>query len=189
MEDFKSIVSKNNGKVSLKDFKDYKVIGKGNDGSVFQLTPDRCVKVFGNEETKKLEMHAMQKGQSSSIIPRLYEHGPNYIVMEYVKGISLPQYLKKEKQLPEEIVGKILALFVEMKRIGFGRIDTEVRHILFNEAMEIKVIDLKRAFGSVRTTPTKFIKGIKKKGYGNEFMYHVKNLNPPLYKKWKDSID
>ena len=55
--------------------------------------------------------------------------------------------------------------------------------------MEIKVIDLKRAFGSVRSTPTKLLEGIEKKGYIVEFMQHVKNLNPTLYIEWKKMID
>ena len=189
MKEYRAIIANNKRTVSIKDLEGYKLIGKGADGSVFQLTSERCIKIFEKESTKALEMKALQVGQLSLVIPRLYEDGPNYIIMEYVKGISLPQYLKKEKQLPEAIVEKILAMLVEMKKIGFERRDTEVRHILFNENMEIKVIDLKRAFGSVRSNPTKLLKGIKKKGYLEEFMYHVNNLNPALYKEWKNIID
>ena len=187
-EDFQKLVSKNKGTVNLKDLKKYTMIGKGADGSVFQLAPDRCVKVFGKKQTKALELKALQAGQSSPVIPRLYEDGPNYIVMEYVKGISLPQYFKKEKQIPKPIVEKILAMLVEMEKIGFDRRDTEVRHILFNENMDIKVIDLKRAFGTVRTIPTKLLKGIKKKGHIEEFMQHVSQIDPTLYKEWKKNI-
>lgn len=189
MEKFWAIVAKNKGKPSTKNLKKYKLIGKGADGSVFQLTTDRCVKIFEKVQTKELELKALQVGQSSPVIPRLYEDGPNYIVMEYVKGISLPQYLKKEKQLPEPIVKKILAMLTELERVGFERRDTEVRHILFNENMEVKVIDLKRAFGSFRSNPSKLLDGLKKKGYLEEFMQHVKNLNPSLYNEWKSIID
>ncbi|TQR18679.1 kinase [Psychrobacillus vulpis] len=188
MEEFWAKIANNKGTITLKDLNEYKLIGKGADGSVFQLTPDRCVKIFEKEQTKALELKALQVGQSSRVIPRLYEDGPNYIIMEYVKGISLPQFLKKEKQLPESIVEKILAMLVELKKVGFDRIDTEVRHILFDEEMEIRVIDLKRAFGSVRENPTKFLEGIKKKGYLEEFMKHVNTLNPTLYKEWKSII-
>ena len=184
MDEFRKI-AKYNRNINIKDLNKYNLIGKGADGSVFQLSDDRCVKVFEKEQTKELELTALQVGQSSPVIPKLYEDGPNYIVMEYVTGISLPQYLKKEKQLPEQIVKKILDMLVELKNIGFERHDTEVRHILFNEHMEIKVIDLKRAFGSVRTTPTKLLEGLAKKGYMEEFMQHVNNLNPSLYMEWK----
>ena len=79
-------------------------------------------------------------------------------------------------------------MLVELKKVGFERHDTEVRHILFNEDMEIKVIDLKRAFGPAGSTPTKLLKGIKKKGYLEEFMQHVNKLDPTLYEEWKKSI-
>ena len=189
MEEYGALIANNKGTISIKDLQGYKPIGKGADGSVFQLTSGRCIKIFEKEETKALELRALQVGQLSPVIPRLYEHGSNYIIMEYVNGISLPQYLKKEKQFPEQIVEKVLSMLVELKKVGFERHDTEVRHILFNDNMEIKVIDLKRAFGSVRSTPTKLLKGIKKKGYLEEFMQHVKNLNPTLYEEWKRSID
>ena len=188
MNEYKELLTKNKGTLTIKDLKGYTLIGKGADGFVFQLTPDRCIKVFKIKQTKELELRALQVGQLSSVIPRLYEDGPNYIVMEYVKGTSLPQYLKKEKQLPKPIVEKIIFMLVELEKIGFTRRDTEVRHILFNEDMEIRVIDLKRAFGAVRSSPTKLLKGIKKKGYLEEFMQHVKNSNPTLYAEWKKSI-
>ncbi len=185
MDEFKKKIAGKQGAIKSEDLISYKLIGRGADGSVFQLTEDRCVKVFGNLQTKALELNALQVGQPSTVIPRLYEDGPNYIVMEYVEGISLPQYLKKEKQLPEPIVVKILAMLAELNKVGFDRCDTEVRHILFNENMDIRVIDLKRAFGSVRSTPTKLLKGLKKKGYLEEFLKHVNNLDPGLYKEWK----
>lgn len=189
MEQFKSIVGRTKGTIKITDLKRYKLIGKGADGSVFQIDPDRCVKVFQSIETKALELKALQAGQSSSYIPKLYEDGFNYIVMEYVNGISLPQYLKKEKQLPKQIVAKILAMLVELKVIGFERCDTEVRHILFDEDMEVRIIDMKRAFDSVRTTPTKLLKGLKKKGHLDEFMNHVKELDHVIYEEWKSTID
>lgn len=189
MENFRAIIAKNKGTVTINDLKKYKLIGKGADGSVFQLTPEHCVKIFKKKQSKELELKALQAGQSSPVIPILYEDGPNYIVIEYIKGLSLPQYLKKEKQFTEPVVEKILAMLVELDKIGFNRCDTEVRHILFNEAMEIKVIDLKRAFNSVRSNPTKLLEGLKKKGYLEDFMHHVSNLSPSIYEEWTKIID
>ena len=189
LKEYREIIENNKKAIRIKHLQGYKAIGRGADGSVFQLTSERCIKIFEKVQTKALELKALQVGQSSPVIPRLYEDGTNYIIMEYVKGLSLPQYLKKEKQLPEPIVEKILAMLDELKKVGFERCDTEVRHILFNEDMEIRVIDLKRAFGSVRSNPTKFLEGIEKKGYLEEFMQHVKNLSPTLYEEWRNIID
>jgi len=186
MKEYAAIIANDKETLSIKDLEGYKVIGKGGDGTVYQLTSKRCIKIFEKEQTKTAELNALQLGQSSPVIPRLYEHGPNYIIMEYVKGISLHQYLEKEKKLPESTVEKILAMLDELKNIGFDRHDTEVRHILFNKEMEIKVIDHKKAFSSVRSNPTTLLTGIKKRGYLKEFMQHVNNLSPSLYEEWKN---
>ncbi|MEY2196501.1 RIO1 family regulatory kinase/ATPase [Neobacillus sp. BF23-41] len=186
MNDFEKIVAKNKGAVTLQDLSGYTMIGKGADGSIFQLTPKKCVKIFVNEDTQKKELNALQLGQSSPIIPKLYEYGENFIVMEFVNGYNLKHYLKKEKNLSEAIVEKILSMLDEMKTVGFTRLDIEVRHIFFNELGEIKIIDLKRAFNTDRAVPTKLLTGLKKLGYSEEFLQHVKKLSPSKYKEWKN---
>ncbi|QIZ09428.1 kinase [Priestia megaterium] len=188
MKDFEKIVAKNKGTVTLQDLSGYTKIGKGADGSVFQLTPEKCVKVFVNEDTQKKELNALQIGQSSPIIPKVYEYGSNYIVMEFVKGYNLKQLLKKEKKLSEAIVGKILSMLDEMKAVGFTRLDIEVRHIFFNEQGEIKIIDLKRAFNTDRSVPTKLLSGLKKLGFLQDFLEHVSKLSPAKYEKWKNLV-
>lgn len=189
MERFRAIVAKHQGILSINDLKEYTLIGKGADGSVFQLTSDRCVKIFESQKTKDLELKALKAGQSSPIIPRLYEDGPNYIVLEYIEGISLPQYLKKEKHVPKHIAIKIMYALEEMKKIGFTRCDTEIRHILFNEQMDIKVIDLKRAFNTTRSTPSKLLKGLKAKGYLDNFIHLVNEIDPSLSETWKSHLN
>jgi predicted Ser/Thr protein kinase len=186
MKDFEKIVAKNKGTVTIKNLSGYTMIGKGADGSVFQLTHEKCIKVFVNEDTRKKELDALQLGQFSLIIPKLYEYGANYIVMEFVKGYNLKHHLRKEKKLSEEIVGKILSMLDEMKAVGFTRLDIEVRHIFFTELGEIKVIDLKRAFHTDRSVPTKLLTGLNKLGYLEEFLKHVNQLSPSKYKEWKN---
>lgn len=184
MRNFEEIPAKNKGIVKTLDLTVCRLIGKGGDGSVYQLTPERCVKIFVNEETQKRELKALKVGQASTIIPRIYEYGINYIVMEFVKGYSLKYYLKKEKRLPESIVKKILFMLDEMQIVGFTRKDTEVRHILFNEQGEIKVIDHKRALTTYRSCPSKLLSGLQKIGFLEEFLGHVNKLRPSLYKEW-----
>src|SRR5687768_10173761 len=84
MKEYREIVGNSKGSVDIKDLDGYKVIGKGSDGTVFLLTSDRCIKVFYHTQTKALELKALQVGQSSPILPRIYEDGPNYLIMEYI---------------------------------------------------------------------------------------------------------
>jgi putative serine/threonine protein kinase len=56
MRNFEEILAKNKGIVKTLDLTVCRLIGKGGDGSVYQLTPERCVKIFVNEETQKREL-------------------------------------------------------------------------------------------------------------------------------------
>ncbi|HDX9579041.1 TPA: kinase [Bacillus pseudomycoides] len=174
----------NTRRVSRGDIEKYKLIGDGKDGKVYQISNNKCVKVFFLEKTQKQELKALEIGQSSPIIPRLYEYGDNYIVMEYVHGISLARHLKREKKITEELTEKILIMLGELEKLGFTRWDTEVRHVLINEEGQLKVIDHKRAFTSNSKVPTKLLKGFQKFGLEQEFLKDVKNLHPSVYKSW-----
>ncbi|WP_412762328.1 hypothetical protein [Priestia megaterium] len=169
----------------LMGFKKYEVVGKGKDGVIYQLTPNQCIKVFFKEEVYKKELEALQVGQSSSIIPRLYDYGPNYIVMEYIKGISLAKYLKKNRHITKSIVIQLINLFDELKKLNFSRRDTELRHVLMNEQGNLKVIDLKRAFTSKRPIPIKLLTELKELKLSKEFLFYVKDIRPSLYQKWR----
>jgi putative serine/threonine protein kinase len=171
-------------KISRSDLKQYPLIGDGKDGEVYKIADDVCVKYFFLQETHQKELEAIKIGQSSKVIPKLYEHGENYIVMEFVQGISLARYLKNERQITPELTKKILAMLDELKRIGFKRLDTEIRHVLINNEGQLKVIDHKRAFTSENDAPTKLMKGFKKFGLTHAFLGHVKSIDPSAYADW-----
>jgi putative serine/threonine protein kinase len=174
-----------NGKISKKDLEAFEMIGDGKDGEIYKVAEDKVVKYFFKEETHLRELEAMKIGQTSAIMPRLYEFGDNYIVMEFVQGISLARHMKRHGHIDEEMTKKILFVLEEFKRLGFTRWDTEVRHMLMDENGEFKVIDHKRAFTSDSPVPTKLLKGMKKFGLTGEFLENVKNLNPELHDAWK----
>ncbi|MDZ3952437.1 AarF/UbiB family protein [Bacillus thuringiensis] len=176
----------NKRKISRRDVVKYKLIGDGKDGEVYQLSCDKCVKIFFQEETQKKELRALVIGQSSPVIPRLYGYGENYIIMEYIQGISLACHLKKEKEITEELAERLLIMLDELKKIGFTRWDTEIRHVLINEEGQLKVIDHKRAFTSNKEVPTKLLKGFKKFGLSQDFLNYVKNKRTSVYNTWME---
>ncbi|CAM4243146.1 kinase [Bacillus manliponensis] len=171
-------------KISRSDLREYKLIGDGKDGEIYQLTDEVCVKFFFLEETQERELEALLAGQSSSVIPHVYEYGHNYIVMEFIQGISLARHLKREGDIDEELTVKIVMMLEELRRIGFKRLDTEVRHILINEEGQLKVIDHKRAFTSYNEAPTKLLTGFKKFGLAHVFLKHVRKTKPDIYRRW-----
>lgn len=166
------------------DVKGYQLIGDGKDGEIYLLTQNQCVKIFYLKETKAKEYQALAIGQSSPVFPRIYAHGDNYIIMEYIKGTSLSHHMKKERTISKELTKKILHMLDEFKKLGFTKWDTEVRHVLINEEGNIKVIDHKRAFTSNNKIPEKLLKGIKKYKLLNEFLANVQQINPSLFKEW-----
>ncbi|MBM7652296.1 phosphotransferase [Neobacillus cucumis] len=189
MREFEMLAAKNKGILSPQIMQDYQQVGKGADGSVYRLSDEWCVKIYPKEETFRKELDALIWGQKSPVVPRLYGHGSNYVVIEYINGITLKKYLKDNNHFSTEIVEKVLYLLDELKKVGFTRHDAEVRHILFNEKGDIKVIDLKRYLMTDRTVPTKLLTGLDKLGYKKEFLEKVKNLQPSRYKEWEPFID
>ncbi|GAB1763132.1 MULTISPECIES: hypothetical protein [Bacillaceae] len=169
----------------LTSFKRYEVVGQGKDGVIYRLSSDRCIKVFFKEEVYEKELEAIQVGQPSSIIPQLYGYGPNYIVMEYIEGISLAKQLKKNGDIEKSLVVQLIDFFDELKKLNFRRQDTELRHILINEQGNFKMIDLKRAFTSNRPIPIKLLTDLKELKLSKEFLSHVKDIRPSLYQRWK----
>lgn len=176
-------------KVTKRALAHYAMIGSGKDGEIYRISNDKCLKYFFKEETQQKELAALQVGQASSIIPRLYEYGNNYIVMEFIVGQSLAHHLKHTGSIDIELTKKILFVRDEFIRLGFTRWDTEVRHILISEQGRLKVIDHKRAFTSDATIPTKLFKGMNKFGLLAAFLENVRLLRPELYLEWKDWLD
>lgn len=174
-------------RLTKKDVSGYRLIGDGKDGEVYQLNSEQCVKIFFLKETKEREYKALRIGQSSPVIPRMFAHGENYIVMEFINGISLSHHLKKHRQISEELTKKLLNMLNEFKELGFTRWDAEARHIFINEEGNIKVIDHKRAFTSSNKVPIKLLKGLQKYKLLDEFLHHVKHINPSLIEKWRMS--
>ncbi|MGA9172923.1 MAG: hypothetical protein WBZ33_02955, partial [Thermoactinomyces sp.] len=46
------------------------------------------------------EVKALQTVQALSFTPKIFEIGPNYIIMEYLKGPNLKVFLRKKKEYP-----------------------------------------------------------------------------------------
>ena len=74
----------------------FDLIGKGSQGAVFKISDDRCVKVFAREKHCRKESQAYNAATLSSIVPKVYEMGVNYIVMELLKGQTLYEYFKSK---------------------------------------------------------------------------------------------
>ncbi len=161
-----------------------RMIGKGRQGAVFHFTNDVCVKVFGNEEDCLREYEALSMGQHTGLFPRIYDHGPLFIVMETIKGIDLREYLQSHP-LTEELSAKLIEMLVTFKEIGYERIDHHKRQIYLQADGSLRVIDVARTIWRDRVYPypRKLLTSLGEI-HRETFLSHVKEISPELLEEW-----
>ncbi|WP_226679226.1 hypothetical protein [Mesobacillus jeotgali] len=190
MEDFTSIkIERISGKKGEKKFKvsnptTYQLVGKGGQGVVFKLNEQQCVKIYEKKSTLEKEAYALNLGKELSFIPKVYEIGSNYIIMDYIKGTDLKTYLKEKGSISENLTKQIITIAKELERVGFKRINLPLRHLIITENNQIKVIDHVNSMNYKAPVPTDLIKGLKKLKQLDIFMKQVNQLDPEIYKRW-----
>ncbi|WP_353893795.1 hypothetical protein PRVXH_000558 [Proteinivorax hydrogeniformans] len=171
-------------KVRYENPTNLKFIGRGYTGAVFKLSNTKCVKIYVEQKKAKDEAKALRTGQDSPIMPKLYDVGSNYIVMEYIRGPSLSSYLKKTKELPNHLSKQILFCLKELDRLGFPRTNVHVRHFIIANDNKLKVIDHANVYKELSKKPTYLLRGLRKLGLLNDFMEYVKKADPKTYNDW-----
>ena len=113
LKDYKKISVKRmkDKNLIIKNHTPYPLIGAGTQGAVFKISDDRCIKIFAKPAQAALEYNTYKSAQDSPIMPKLFEVGKNYIVIEYIKGATLLDYLMKRKKISSSLVTKLAAMF------------------------------------------------------------------------------
>ncbi|MEY9870475.1 putative Ser/Thr protein kinase [Peribacillus sp. B2I2] len=194
MNDFKLIkverIEKNGAKeLIIHNPTTLKLIGEGTQGAVFQLDKDLCVKIYVNPNAATKEGKALEAAKETHIVPRLYEVGPNYVIMEYLKGPNLKDYLKEIQDIPESFTEQIIMIRKELKRVGFIRIKTSIGHFVVTEGNVLKAID--HSDGLTMNDPynPKMFRDLKKLGLLDKFLEQAKKIDPESYEDWQKNID
>ncbi|MDR7080250.1 RIO-like serine/threonine protein kinase [Neobacillus niacini] len=194
MNDFKSITVTREGDNEVEVVHNptpFPLVGRGKHGAVFKISSDQCVKIYVKQKNILKESEALKATQDSPIVPKLYEVGENYVVMEYIEGPTLEQYLEAKGIITEGITSKILSLIQEMKRLNFARLDPRLRNILVTNQEELKIIDLVHSFKTKKDRPDRpeyLMADLKNLGILSSFLDQVKHLDPESYQEWKDFI-
>lgn len=190
MSDFKRIVVKPGRPVKVVyNPTRYSLVGRGAHGAVFKLSKHRCVKIFPNPESARLERGALMAGQRSSVFPKLYGSGRNYVVMEYISGSSLYEHLKKIGFVSDQMTKEILFLLNELKRLRFARHDAALRHLRWTKTGKLRIIDHVNSLKRKYSRPVRLLRGLRQLGLQSSFLNRVRKQDPLLYRRWKRKMN
>jgi predicted Ser/Thr protein kinase len=164
----------------------YPLVGQGRHGAIFRLASDICVKIYADEAHAEIEANVYRRINGSPIIPKLYEVGKNYIIIEYIDGPNLRDYLIEKGKISKGTSKRIIFLFDEIKRLGFSRLDESLRHILVAQDKALKIVDHFYAFTQLDPYPVKFLRQLNEIGFLDQFLKDVLHLYPHIYLHWKN---
>jgi predicted Ser/Thr protein kinase len=187
MENFKSIVvTKGRKSLKIHNPTNFPLIGMGTQGAVFKLSEEKCVKIYSDTVQAKMEKEALQAGQHLPFMPKLYDSGSNYVVMEYFNAPTLKEYLRNCLYIPKSITKKLLSILSGLKKAKFTMIDAPLRHIFVLENEELKVVDHVNGFKRNHPVPLKLLRDLKLILLKDSFLSQVKKLEPETFKTWED---
>jgi predicted Ser/Thr protein kinase len=159
-------------------------IGKGSQGRVYLLDPQRCIKIYHRQEFLPLELEILLKAKDEPRFPRVYEWGEDYMIREYIPGISLGEYLRRNP-LTLDMSRQIADLFSAFERLGFNRLDTRMAHVLVTPEGQIKAIDPANAMRKQGPYPKKFLSQLSDLKCKKTFLKHLQEIAPALYERWR----
>ncbi|MCM1307716.1 MAG: InlB B-repeat-containing protein [Butyrivibrio sp.] len=152
------------------------------DGDKAQLFNDGKKKFL--KEAQKLSEMQNESG-IVSVYDSFEENNTAYIIMEYLEGITLKEYLETEKTIPEQIaIQMMMPIMKSLKALHAKEIihrDIAPDNIMITANNQIKLID----FGAARhatTSHSKSLTVIIKQGYSPEEQYRSRGDQGP----WTD---
>lgn len=168
--------------------KEAEYLGAGHNGVVYMLPNNRIIKIFNSKHVCKSEYNTLIKSSKSKYFPRVYDYGRNFIIRDYVGGVRLDKYLKKNK-INRKLTENLVNLIKDFKRLNYKRLDIRCKDLYVQEDFSIKVIDPKNQFTKVVPYPRHLMKGIYKRNQLDTFLYFLKDIDSKLYKSWSEEID
>ncbi|MCO0597972.1 hypothetical protein NGI46_10895 [Peribacillus butanolivorans] len=159
------------------------LIGKGHQGAVYRVSEDQCVKLYGKTEHANQEKTVLLSSQDLPFIPKVFETGPNYILMEYLLGPDLNTFLKKQSVLSEDITRRLLYILKTMEKSGFKQIDAPLRHIIITRN-GFKLVDHVYSFSREQKRPLELFKDLRERNFLDSFLEQVQAIDPDTYAEW-----
>ncbi|XP_057766582.1 mitogen-activated protein kinase kinase 2-like isoform X2 [Salvia miltiorrhiza] len=158
---YSTLIQPSDDQLSLADFDVVRVIGKGNGGIVHLVqhkwTPQffalKVIQTNVEESTRKHIERELKINQSATQSPYIvvcyqsfYDNGSIYIILEYMDGGSLADFLKKVNMIPEPYLAAICKQvlkglwYLHNKKRIIHR-DLKPSNLLINHRGEVKITD------------------------------------------------
>lgn len=164
-----------------------KFLGKGHNGAVYLLPDNKVIKVCFVMKDFYREAYILKKVNGNKYFPRIYEIGGNYMIRDYVDGMPLKKYIKKNG-LSRKLALDILDMLKEFEKLKFKKIDIRCKDVFVETDGKLKVIDPQKFYSKERDFPRHLSKGLYKLDVLDFFLYVLKEEEPKLYKKWESKI-
>lgn len=163
------------------------LIGKGNDGLVYRLDERTCLKLHYKRSKWERELMSLLQARGSAYFPELHRWGPGFIVRDYADGPRLNRYLR-DHPFTESLARELIGLLRELRRLGFGRPDMRLSHIVVTPGGGLKVIDPTNLNKKRGSFPRKLWKGLCRHGCWELFAAHLERMDPALHEEWRELL-
>ncbi|WP_026582164.1 lipopolysaccharide core heptose(II) kinase RfaY [Bacillus sp. J33] len=166
-------------------------IGAGRSAFAFRIKEtDLVLKVFFPEFKRIAQEEAdiYKALPDHPYFPSLYDNGENYIVIDYVEGLTLFDCLAKGIPIEEDKINEIDEALKLAREQGMNPSDIHLRNIILTSDGHIKIIDVARFKQTKECTQWDdlkhaFYKFYKKKYFPKKIPVFIMNLIAALYKR------
>ena len=170
------------------DIKECKLLGTGDEGSVY-LTPEGfALKIFSKEKNAKAEAEILEKAKDSRFFPNVIFLADNMMLREYVAGENLHEFINNNG-LSYNLSMELIELIEDFKRLQFTRINIRNAHIFVNENEEIQIIDPRKTYSKNTPYPMDIISILVKSNLFDDFLKNLIDYKPELLQYWIDGYE
>ena len=167
------------------DIKECKLLGKGDEGSVY-LTPESfALKIFSKEKNAKAEAEILEKAKDSRFFPNVIFLADTMMLREYVVGENLYEFINNNGLS----YNLSMELIEDFKRLQFTRINIRNAHIFVNENEKIQIIDPRKTYSKNTPYPIAIISILVKLNLFDDFLKNLIDYKPELLQFWIDGYE
>lgn len=164
-----------------------KFLGKGHNGAVYLLPDNKVIKICFVMKDFYNESYILKKVNGNKYFPVIYETGGNYMIRDYVDGMPLKNYIKKNG-LSKKLALDIFDMLKEFEKLKFKKIDVRCKDVFVEPDGKLKIIDPQKFYSKKRDFPRHLSKGLYKLKVLDFFMDLLKEEEPKLYRRWAHKI-